>query len=334
MSRRARVLGFVLSAAGLLAIAAAVRGPALLAELRFQREAARLVPLLPAVLAAPPAGLARGAAQPWRVGIQAGHWKIDQMPDEQARLRGDTGTRWGPLREVDVNLRIAQVTADLLRGSGVTVDLLPAEVPPGYDADAFVAIHADGGANGAVRGWKIAAPRRASTASRILRDSIARAYGSVTSLPEDRYGVTFNMRGYYAFSWTRYDHAVGPATPSAIIETGYLTSAADRALIVDDPRVAATGIALGILAYLSERAGLEPVALVPLSYPPLVVSTDNAVVRFFPADTERVAARLSAGTIVRPFDEVNGWVELTVNGNFRVSGWMRRSDLQAAEGWS
>jgi N-acetylmuramoyl-L-alanine amidase len=268
------------------------------------------------------------------VGIQAGHWNIGQLPEEQARLRNDTGTRWGPLREVDVNLRIAEVTADLLRSAGVTVDLLPAMVPPGYDADAFVAIHADGGANGTIRGWKIAAPRRASAASRILRDSIARAYGAVTALPEDRYGVTFNMRGYYAFSWTRYDHAVGPATPSAIIETGYLTSAADRGVIVDDPREAATGIAVGIMAYLSERAGLPPLALVPLSFPPLVVSADNAAVRYFPDDSERVAAHLPAGTIVRPFDEINGWVELTVNGNFRVSGWMRRSDLQDTEGWS
>jgi hypothetical protein len=333
MVRRRWIPGSILCAAGLLAGAAAARGPALLADLRFPREASRLAPLVPAVLAAPPQGLTRGVAQPWRVGIQAGHWMIDQMPDEERRLRNDTGTRWGAIPEVDVNLRIAEMTTVLLRGAGVTVDLLPAVVPAGYEADAFVAIHADG-AGPSARGWKIATPRRASAASRVLRDSIARAYGAVTALPEDRYGVTYNMTGYYAFSWTRYEHAVGPATPSAIIETGYLTSAADRRIIVDDPGTAATGIALGILAYLSRRAGLEPVALVPLSFPPLVVSTDNATLRFFPDDTERVAAHLPAGTIVRPFDETNGWVELMVNGNFRLSGWMKRSDLQETEGWS
>src|SRR5579859_5337962 len=126
MSRRGRILGLVLTAAGLFAAVAAARGPALLADLRFPREASRLAPLLPALLAAPPQDSTRGVAQPWRVGIQAGHWKIEQAPDEMVRLRGDTGTRWGPLREVDVNLRIAELTADLLRSAGVTVDLLPA----------------------------------------------------------------------------------------------------------------------------------------------------------------------------------------------------------------
>jgi hypothetical protein len=303
----------------------------LLAVRRLPGEAARLAADQPQPLASPPVGMTRGIIQPWRVGIQSGHWMIDQLPDEQRRLRNDTGAQWGPLREADVNLAIARMVARELSAAGVAVDLLPATVPAGYTADAFVAIHADGGGSFA-SGWKLAAPRRASAASRMLGDDIARAYGPVSGLPEDRYGVTYNMRGYYAFSWTRYAHAVSADTPAAIIETGYLTSAADRQVIVGDPEKAALGIAAGIIAFLGQRPSLPPLALVPLSYPPMTVATDDAVLRYFPADDERIAARLPAGTRVRPTGSVNGWVELTVQGNFRLSGWMKSTDLVTSGG--
>ena len=304
---------------------------ALLASARVPREAARQEWDQPRPLAPAPLVMTRGIAQPWRVGIQSGHWMIDRLPDEQSRLRNDTGAQWGALREADINLVIARIVARDLAAAGVTVDLLPATVPEGYTADAFVAIHADGGGRLA-DGWKVAAPRRASAASRLLGDDIARAYGIVSGLPEDRYGVTFNMRGYYAFSWNRYAHAVSVDTPAAILETGYLTSASDRKVIVDDPERAALGITAGIIAFLGQRAGLPPSALVPLGYPPMVVATDEAALRYFPADGERIAARLPAGTRVRPTDAVSGWVELTVQGNFRLSGWMKSADLVTTGG--
>ncbi len=335
MRLTSRTLVPVGAVVGLLAgVAAAGPGSALLAGARLMREAARLAPSLPAVLAAPPITMTRGVVRPWRVGIQAGHWKITELPDEETRLRGSTGTRWRSIAEVDVNLRIAEDVADDLRAAGVAVDLLPATVPVDYDADAFVAIHADGGSGPAATGWKIAAPRRSSLASRLLRDDIARAYGEATALPEDRYGVTYNMLGYYAFSWTRFDHAVAPSTPAAIIETGYLSSPGDRRVIVDDPQEAALGISMGILAYLAERPRLPPTALVPLSYTPMIVTTDQAALRWFPDDGERLAGRLPAGTVVAPVVEENGWAELMVFGDFRLSGWMRLADLEPAEGWS
>ncbi len=64
---------------------------ALLAMGRVPREAARLSADQPLLLAPPPLGMTRGIIQPWRVGIQSGHWMIDQLPDEQWRLRNDTG---------------------------------------------------------------------------------------------------------------------------------------------------------------------------------------------------------------------------------------------------
>ena len=274
-----------------------------------------------------PAVRTRGVTAPWHVGIQAGHWQIDRLPDEQYRLRGDTGARWGTLTEAAVNLAMARRVVRQLQEAGVTADLLPALVPAGYDADAFVAIHADDGAGTEARGWKISTPWRASEASRRLRDDIARFYGQATALPEDRYGVSYNMRGYYAFSWYRYEHAVAPTTPAVIIETGFLTSAADRSVIVDDPDRAARGISDGIIAFLAELAKLPDTALAPVLYPPMEVAADNAALLYFPDPAERVRTRLAAGTRVRPVDEENGWTELIVWGNYRVFGWMRDTDL-------
>jgi hypothetical protein len=270
----------------------------------------------------------RGTISPWRVGIQAGHWQIDQLPDEQRRLRPDTGAVWRGLTEASVNLEIARRVVRQLQEVGVSAELLPATVPPGYDADAFVAVHADDGGGADPSGWKISTPWRASEASRLLRDSITRTYAQASGLPEDRYGISFNMRGYYGFSWYRFEHAVAPTTPAVIIETGFLTSAADRAVIVDNPERTARGISQGVIAYLGELSRLPAEARVPTAYPPMQVASDNAPLRYYPESAERIRTRLAAGTWVRPFNEENGWTELVVWGNFRVFGWMKDTDLR------
>ncbi|HET6485200.1 MAG TPA: N-acetylmuramoyl-L-alanine amidase, partial [Spirochaetia bacterium] len=233
----------------------------------------------------------------------------------------------GSMTEAEVNLRIAQAVVSQLQSAGVQVDLLPATVPPGYDADAFVAIHADSGGR-SLSGFKVSTPWRASRASKVLRDSVADTYSQVTGLPMDRYGISYNMRGYYAFSYYRFLHAVAPSTPCMIIETGFLTSALDRQVIVDQPERAARGISEGIISYLGERATMRPSDLVPLVYAPLEVATDQAALRYYPRDGERVMGRLASGTLVRVFDERDGWAELMVFGHFRLQGWMKLSDLR------
>jgi N-acetylmuramoyl-L-alanine amidase len=50
------------------------------------------------------------------------------------------------------------------------------------------------------------------------------------------------MRNYYAFNFRRYEHALHPMTIAAIIETGFLTSAEDRELIIGQPERVARGI--------------------------------------------------------------------------------------------
>jgi hypothetical protein len=322
----------ILAATGLLLVCVAAAASVVLRAWPHGNLAAaarRRAAASPLMVVPVPVARTRGVLAPWHVGIQAGHWQIDQLPDEQYRLRGDTGAQWRSVTEVSVNMAIATRVVRQLQEAGVTADLLPATVPPGYDADAFVAIHADDGSGTEAGGWKIATPWRSSEASRRLRNDIARTYSQASGLPEDRYGVSYNMRGYYAFSWTRYEHAVAPSTPAVIIETGFLTSATDRPLIVDDPERAARGISTGIVQFLGELSKLPDEALVPIAYPPMEVASDNAALRYFPDPGERIRTRLSAGTRVRPVHEGDGWTELIVWGNFRVFGWMKDSDLRS-----
>src|SRR5690242_9830588 len=139
--------------------------------------------------AAPAAPLAAPvpAAPHVNVAIQVGHWKIAELPDVLARLRGSTGTSGGGRTEVSLNLDIAQRVAGLLRAEGRTVEILPATIPTGYEADLFVALHADGNSSGAARGYKVSTRWTSAVAAldATLVDSLDSAYGAVTGMPHD-----------------------------------------------------------------------------------------------------------------------------------------------------
>ena len=189
---------------------------------------------------------------PWRVGIQSGHWMAEQAPDEQESLRDNTGAQAGGVTEWERNLVIAKEVKTLLEAEGVVVDLLPTTIPPDYSADAFISIHADGNADTSVSGYKIAAPRRdRSGKAQRLADLIEASYGSTTGMKIDP-NITPNMRGYYAFNWRRYEHSIHPMTPAAIVETGFITNAADRRLLVQTPKRSAQAISSAVLAFLAE----------------------------------------------------------------------------------
>jgi len=199
---------------------------------------------------------------PVRIALQAGHWKANEAPAELAGIR-DNGTRWQSKPEWEVNLEIAQRAGALLEEVGYQVDVLPAVVPPGYRAHLFVSIHADGSSDAQAAGYRVSAPRR---------DATGRAGGFVTLL-EESYGketglrrlpdVTRRMSSYYAFNFRRYQHALHPMTIGVILETGYLTSAGDRRVILDDPDRAARGIVEAIKAF-------------PETPPPVKVSPSGA----------------------------------------------------------
>ena len=188
---------------------------------------------------------------PFRVGIQAGHHLLgDSLPEELAGLRSSTGARGGGYTEQETVLTIAQKVKALLEEHDIIVDLLPATVPVDYRADAFVSIHADGSTSANVSGFKITEPRRDfSGKAKDLVVALYESYEAATELRRDS-NITRRMSGYYAFNWRRYEHAVHPMTPSVIVETGFMTSATDRAIIVHNPDRAAEGIANGILVFL------------------------------------------------------------------------------------
>ena len=119
----------------------------------------------------------------------------------------------------------------------MVVDILPALVPTGYRADAFVAIHADGNTARPVRGYKVAPPYRSGVAwaDAALTQNLEAAYAGATGLPRDP-EITDNMRGYYAINgWIGQESRISDQTPGVVIETGFMTSAADRRILFQHP---------------------------------------------------------------------------------------------------
>jgi hypothetical protein len=221
--------------------------------------AASMAPIAP--LAAPDSVVWRRPPGPVRVALQAGHWMASEAPAEQARLRTN-GTRGGGKEEWEVNLEIARRAAVLLEAAGYEVDLLPTTIPPGYRADLFIAIHADGHPSASTSGYRAAAPRRDATGRAAeFVDILERTYGEATGLRHYP-TVTRRMTGYYAFNWRRYTHALHPMTTAVILETGFLTSPGDRRVIVEAPDLAARGIADAVRLHL-EQVDLEAEIVVP-----------------------------------------------------------------------
>jgi N-acetylmuramoyl-L-alanine amidase len=185
---------------------------------------------------------------PVRIALQAGHWKANEAPAELSGLK-DNGTAAQGTAEWEVNLQIAERAKVLLEGLGYTVDVLPAVVPPSYRAHLFISIHADGSGDPRASGFRVAAPRndrtgRAAAAARLLESSYGDATG-IRRLPT----VTRRMQNYYAFNFQRYVHALHPMTIAVILETGFLTNAGDRRIIVDAPERAAQGIVAAVVAF-------------------------------------------------------------------------------------
>ena len=238
-------------------------------------------PLLPA-----PAPLGRSGVP--RVGLQVGHWQAAEVPDELRRLRGQTGAYAAGVSEVEVNLLVAEQVRALLAPLGIIVDLLPATISPGYLADAFVSLHADGAASSRVAGFKAARAEwrdrswlfrwrrenpNASFSRDLWRDLWRRApvidrnpldesllqhvrasYGAVTGLPQSPH-VSYNMTGYYAFNSRRYHHTISQDTPAIILEMGYLTNPFERRFLTQRPEVPARGVALALLSFLALDQG-------------------------------------------------------------------------------
>jgi N-acetylmuramoyl-L-alanine amidase len=189
---------------------------------------------------------------PRRVAIQAGHWKSDEAPAELRRLIPQTGAAWEGASELEINLDIAKRVGIILNSKGIAVDILPTTIPVGYVADAFVALHADSDGVGENSGFKMAHGARRGPYEDALLNDIKAAFGAATGLDYDARHVTRNMTGYFAFSWSRFQHAVAAHTPAVILEMGYVSNDDDRALMLDKADVLAAAIADGVLKFLNE----------------------------------------------------------------------------------
>jgi len=227
-------------------------------------DPARDVPGVPPVALAPPGGaIVQGnsvripkpamPSGPRRIGVQVGHWMTDQVPAELGtRITFQTGTSWGGVNEVDVNMDIAERIKAQLTARGYLVDIIPTTVPPGYLADVFLALHADGDGTGENSGFKLAHGSRRGPYEDKLVAALRDEYAKVTGLDYDAEHVTRNMTGYYSFNWGRYQHAAAAHTPAAILEMGYLSNGHDRDVMVNHADGVATAIVNGLQRFLDE----------------------------------------------------------------------------------
>lgn len=189
-----------------------------------------------------------------RVGLQVGHWEREKLPDELAPLRTEGGASAAGYQEVDINYAVAQQVATLLRARGIIVDILPATIPPGYQADAFIALHCDANNDPGIAGFKLARFGDSAIPARddALLNAIVATYGPATGQRLDSL-ISRAMIYYYAFNSRDFAHAIGTQTPGVIVELGFLTSPADRALLVGQQPTLAKGLADGIIRFLQAR---------------------------------------------------------------------------------
>lgn len=182
-----------------------------------------------------------------RIGIVSGHWGNGDDPGAVC----PDGTN-----ENDVNLAIASLVRQKLEARGYNIDLLQEfdSRLEGYQAALLLSIHNDtcDVIDSQATGFKVAS----STYSRDqnLTDRLSAClydrYGSVTGLPHRPGNVTVDMTDYHAFS------VINPATPAAIIETGFLNL--DRSLLVDHPEVVADGLVAGVLCFVRSES-VQPI---------------------------------------------------------------------------
>lgn len=268
-------------------------------------------------------------AGPPVIAIQAGHWDASGLPDELAKLRTSTGASFGSFHEVDINRGVAGALAKMAEAEGWKALLLPSTVPPGLRADAFVAIHADWADSPSKRGWKIAPPWRASAASKLLAESIAESFTAEKGLLEDGGGVTIGMRGYYAFSYRRFEHTISPFTPAVVLELGFITNAEERRSLSTQPEYWAGLVLRGLETYIAAEDRSRVADFRPVVYPWVAAKDDSTYARDGASGYARKLWPLQVGKAMMPVDESGDWLEVFLPRQ-RATGWVLKSDLAPA----
>ncbi len=175
------------------------------------------------------------------IGLVAGHWQNDSgalCPDG--------------LQEVEITLEVARRAANLLRRQGYEVIVLPefSAQLDGFQAQAFVAIHADSCVD--MSGFKIAhlAQGDDPAQAELLAQTLSDAYAEATGLQPHPDTITDDMREYHAL------RRIAPQTPGVIIEIGFMGG--DRYLLTEEPERVAVGIANGLTTFLRLQATSTP----------------------------------------------------------------------------
>lgn len=154
--------------------------------------------------------------------------------------------------EADINARVATLTAERLRRAGADVVILDEydDRLEGLRAAVLVSLHVDSCIDAS--GYKAAVHTYSTipaTTDRLLA-CIDQSYPAATGLPHHPNTVTHNMTEYHAFK------RIDTLTPAAIIELGFLGG--DQALLVNQPELAAKGVADGILCFLEGEKEQTP----------------------------------------------------------------------------
>lgn len=189
---------------------------------------------------APTDGLVPTSQPPPKVGIVAGHYGFDSgavCPDG--------------LQEVEITLAVAQKVVALLERKGYRVELLGEfdDALLGYQADAFVSLHADSCEVPGASGFKVARVTNSAVPEEEDRlvECLWDKYEQWTGLARHEDSITPDMRQYHAF------RKIAPETPGAIIEMGFMLE--DRNTLLYEQDKVARGIASGIICFLESSPG-------------------------------------------------------------------------------
>ncbi len=194
-----------------------------------------------------------------RIGIVAGHTGNDSgavCTDENGQVT---------LKEVDINLNIANLVQKSLAARGYQVDLLNEFDTRlnGYRAVALVSIHNDSCIyiNEEATGFKVAASLETRDVNRAQRLTacLTDRYQQVTGLTFHANSITADMREYHAFS------EIDPNTITAIIETGFMNL--DREILTKHTERVAEGVTQGILCFITNESVLSTAVPLPTFNP-------------------------------------------------------------------
>ena len=202
------------------------------------------------------------------VAIIAGHYSKDQ-PGNVPTIH-DTGSVCPDgLKEVDINLAVAQKTLALLNQMGYQTTLFEEFDSrlkdsavggiPDFQSKAFLSIHSDACVTGPLyplaTGWKVAhaEPSQSPEEDDRLVECIEQSYGDAVkpyNLVFNKNTITPAMTEYHAF------RSIVPTTPAAIIELAFM--GLDRRILTQHQDELAQGLANGVQAFLQGQACTSP----------------------------------------------------------------------------